>query len=410
MGNGRGPSRFRPGPSRVEARALLALVLGVVIVPAGTGCQRLPLRAFEGAPEEKSRTTTKVESGSDAAPEGLPPLPATPLGEVPSQPGGTTPTEEGAPGRATPLLDAALSRASAIESAPVETPTEAVGPRPASEGDPIELPSLGVEPAAPSVTKSTPAAPPPQPEPVPESEPDAKVSEAKPINPDKTVSARPREPWRDGLSALQAVAHVRAGEPGEKAEQWRIRSYLLDRLAETPRDGDPPADWSRVLSALAMADGLETPDPSLLAPGIHDAVEVLEAHVPLTIVDLQFCRKIVAFGSREPLDASSLRAGQPVLVYCEMTGLRYEPADNRFQSRLSASGEIVPAGGGAPVWSESLGNADDFCRQRRRDYYVNYRLEIPANLEPGKYQFRVTQKDIQSGQTAAASLDFTITP
>ncbi len=418
MGNGRSPMWFWPGPRRSTPRTLHALALAVVIVQAGSGCQRLPLRVFESTPEDNSRTTTKVEpaADSDSAPAGLPSLPSRPIEEGSHEPGAIAPAEKEAPAGPTPLLDAALSRASAIEPAPDESTTKTASALPAlipasPDGDPIELPDLAskpIVPITPSEPKSKPPAPTPEPKPEPKAE--ANVQEPKKIDPEKTVSERPREPWRDGLSELQAVARLRAGKPGDDAEQWRIRSYILDRLADRPRDGEPQPAWSHVIAALALAAGPETPEPTVLAPKIHEAVEALESLAPLTIVDLQLCRKIVAFGSREPLDASALRAGQPVLVYCEMTGLSYEPGDDAFHSRLSASAEIVPAAGGAPVWSEALGTADDSCRQRRRDYYVNYRLVLPASLEPGQYQFRITQKDAQSEQAASATLNLKIVP
>jgi hypothetical protein len=412
MGNGHSSGWHQPGPPLPRRRTLLAIALGFAIMQGGSGCQRLPLRAFDGIPEDNTRTTTKVEPGGEVVPGGLPELPSASMQEHPAGSDTNSPKEDEAPDRATPLLDAALSRAALIEPAPSEADKSQSAPKSAEhDGDPIELPNLSTKPNVP-VPAPAPSVEPAAPLPLPEiaTEPKTAAQDPPKINPDKPASERPREPWRDGLGELRAVARLRAGQPGEEAAQWRIRSFILDRFADAPGEGQPPANWSRVLEALAMAAGPETPDASLLGPKILDAVEALESLAPLAIVDLQLCRKIIAFGSREPLDVSALHAGQAVLVYCEMTGLSYEPGDDAFHSSLSASAEIVPAAGGAPIWSESLGTADDSCRQRRRDYYVNYRLLLPASLEPGRYQLRVNQKDAQSGQSAAATVEFAIVP
>ena len=37
---------------------------------------------------------------------------------------------------------------------------------------------------------------------------------------------------------------------------------------------------------------------------------------------------------------------------------------------------------GVKVWDQSLGEAEDRCRSRRRDYYVNYRITIPTAVAP----------------------------
>ena len=108
--------------------------------------------------------------------------------------------------------------------------------------------------------------------------------------------------------------------------------------------------------------------------------------------------------------ADSIRAGQKVLIYCELGGLRSTPTDDGYLSRLSSQVEIVHVGGGDPVWSQSLGIAEDRCRRPRRDYYINYRITLPANLASGAYELRLTQTDLTSDRVASRSLEFTVQP
>ena len=62
------------------------------------------------------------------------------------------------------------------------------------------------------------------------------------------------------------------------------------------------------------------------------------------------------------------------------------------------------------LWSQSLGTAEDVCRRRRRDYYVNYRLTLPdaATLPPGTYRLQIQQRDAYAGAEATGEITLTI--
>src|SRR5262249_20686604 len=100
-----------------------------------------------------------------------------------------------------------------------------------------------------------------------------------------------------------------------------------------------------------------------------------------------------AFGSYDPIDESALEAGQRVIVYCELTGLRYESKGPAFISRLSSRIELRAAGSTEIAWEQELGSPEDGCRRRRRDYYVNYLIELPHSVGPGAYTLRLIQTD-----------------
>ena len=91
-----------------------------------------------------------------------------------------------------------------------------------------------------------------------------------------------------------------------------------------------------------------------------------------------------------------------------MSGLQYEPAAGLFRSRLGSQVEILPADGGPAVWSQALDTAEDLCRRRRRDYFVNYRIVLPTTLASGSYQLRLTQTDLVTGAAVAAQTPFNV--
>lgn len=170
--------------------------------------------------------------------------------------------------------------------------------------------------------------------------------------------------------------------------------------AATP---DPPAPKASETPASATEPAH---DSATAGPG--RAAE--PAASALAISDLRLCRRVLGFGNFMPLDTSACKAGQTVILYCEMTGVCYEADQSQFRSRITSRVEILPESGGAPLWSQALGEADDTCNHPRRDYYVNYRFALPRNLAPGPYQLRLTQTDLHTEQTAVHGLSLTIQP
>ena len=166
------------------------------------------------------------------------------------------------------------------------------------------------------------------------------------------------------------------------------------------------------------SDGVQTVLPPLDEPSsnetsrrgedVRSAVLVLEDKAPLEIVDLRLCSKVERFGDFEPFEPPVRKAGQPVILYCEVDGLRFEQTAAGFRTRLAAQLEILPEGGGPPILTRSLGTAEETCRRRRRDYYVVYRLSLPRPLAPGDYRIRITERDLTSDHSATREVGLAI--
>lgn len=444
MPNGRPLWKRRTTLRRAPGLAALMLALAV-----GSGCQRLPMRHLQVDPVATSRATTTVEPAATG-------LDLTAESAVEPQPPSVSSADSKIVVPLTPLLDAALARvhggeegktaATSGDAPPIELPmaAEASATKPVATIKPVgnapdfEL-AIPAAPAAPekptgtivkplhdpAVTRaSTDEAEIPKSLADPFLNPKAEAESAsapplatKAIDPERPVPPGANQPanldeWADGLSRLRSLARERAGEPGGKAEAWAIRARVLDWLAG---DGDDPRGetgrvWNGVLAALSTATSTETVDETALAHHLGEAVETLEAYAPLQIRVLKICRKVQGFGQYEPLDAPTTRAGQPLLVYCEMVGLKYEQVGDDLRSRVASRVEVTPAAGGQTVWSQALGTAEDRCRHRRRDYYVNYRLALPATLPQGPYAMRLTQTDLLTGRSISSSAEFRIIP
>jgi len=187
-----------------------------------------------------------------------------------------------------------------------------------------------------------------------------------------------------------------------------VRAQVVDWLASEAAKPANQALFQRAVNTIADAVKNSAKDDSTRAADIRAAVLALEDRVPLGVSDPRLCRKVSGFGSFEPLPAAALRAGQPVLIYCELTGLRYQARDTSYVSRLSSRVELISARDGAKVWEQSLGEAEDQCRSRRRDNYVNYRITLPQTLPAGDYRLRLTQTDMVANHSASSELALTV--
>ena len=214
------------------------------------------------------------------------------------------------------------------------------------------------------------------------------------------VSARPAAPLPTPATApTEKPEAVRTVDPPESA-------------AAKPQS--PPAEVSDTKLDRAGATGdIPASDPgSSATAALGGQVQKLDAPhgSPLGISDLRLCRQVFGFGSFEPMASERIKVGQHLLVYCELTGVQYDVREADFVSRISSRVEIKAAHGGAVLWKRELGDAEDVCRRRRRDYYVNYRVELPKTLGPGSYRLRLLQTDLVAGYSTSGEIPLEIMP
>ena len=403
-------SHARTTRSSLPSHRLVVLV-ALLAVAGALGCQRVPLRYQDAAPTPETKPTTRPDAPAPAASTASADLPALPIeSRADNQPL----TRLASTQTPTPLLDAAVARAEERPHAIDDEPSEELVdlqpvPQPAKPaGRPATAPAATpkVDPqVTPARIPTGPgselaAADPAAPKPV-----DIKGAPSPPPKP-------PADPWKDGLDRLRELARTRSGQPGDEAPTWSVRARTLDTL-QLQGPVSKPAQlelWESLLGVLTAASATESPDEAVVAAGVRKAVDALEGLAPLRISDLQVCRKVLGFGHYETIDPTALKAGQPLIVYCEMAGLRYNADDHGYRSRLASRVELVARKADRPVWMQDLGTAEDVCRRRRRDYYVNYRLTLPATLHPGPYDLRLTQTDLNGDQSVTSSLPLEVRP
>jgi hypothetical protein len=187
----------------------------------------------------------------------------------------------------------------------------------------------------------------------------------------------------------------------------------------TVAKGETERSGAEILPKTSSVSGAESAGPSRetlgalrddTQPVASDVPAVADPVDPLSVGKLCLCRKIVGFGLYEPLTESWVKAGQQVLLYCEMTGMRYEANDASFVSRLSSKIEIGSVKNSVFQWTHDFGRKEDVCASRRHDFFANYRFSIPAGLPPGSYRLRLTQTDLIANRSTAAEIPLVIVP
>ena len=378
-------SRTRRVASGFAAGAMLVLA----------GCHAMPVGRIAPSP---NRPQSTLASASRAAL-----LPATVAMDPPSEmssiepvainPASITPAQDAGKPAPTPLLDAALLRANAVDEAgggqargrpepatPVpSSEPPAPTPAPALIGS-VEFPVMATAPT-PAPSPTTPAVEP--------------AGEA--------GSARPEEAWRDGVRKLAGLARGRleqAPAGGSGSPSWPLRARVLAWLAEPDLDpelGHREADGVRaVLRALEDAGG-ESPrrgDEVRSAVVAHRGPGAARNHRPPL---LRQGRRLWRLRDPRPADPQGGPAGRPLLrtrrTSVRAIGRRLPDPDRR------TARNPPPGGRASAIHTRPLAVAEETCRRRRRDYYVAYKLLLPRPLEPGDYRLRLTSKDLNSDRS-----------
>lgn len=331
------------------------------------------------------------------------------------------------PPAATPMLDAALVRAQAIEAAVFDDVTSiptGAEPTPSERDEPLGEefrqesgkidPSQVVEPGdtLPSAMPESLEVPP-----IPNAFPnDLDASETTELNSEpapsvesitigptsavETPESRSDEQVGSSLERLPQEPQAQRTRAEENAESPSPTEHLLKQIAVAEAQGNinDLNLWQTVMHLLAESE----PETDTITDAFSE-----ESPVSFRVGRVAFCREVLGFDQIKPFDAETLQAGQKVLVYTEVEGVHYLPEDDAHVSRLSTTLEILDEGKTRPRWSKVF-PVEDRCSRPRHDYFVGYRLALPESLTPGRYRLRVSQHDLLSGQEDAAETAFVI--
>ena len=365
-------------PRDRQTRRTVLLATGIVCSTISTGCltSSFGRRAPDPAPEPSSSASALPGDRRDA--------------QNTAPPG---PTDSSVRNASVQAADGPLTGAS-LATPFLKTPE--ASPSPPAGAFPFELQAAPAESTG-KVTPSEAEAKPPA-GPAPAADPPAPAS----------------TPLLD--AAIQRVADVTrqhreaiasSPDPMEDQSPRRVSAPLPTTPSPVPKTQEPEENRAEKTPEVHPSEPAPASD---LPSAIVAQVRAPDHRAPLGISELRLCRKVFGFGSFEPLADKSVKVGQHLDVYCELTGLQYEARDAGFVSRISSRVEVRPALEGAVLWEQELGAAEDLCRRQRRDYYVNYRVDLPKTLGPGSYRLRFLQTDLVAGSSTTTEIPLEITP
>ncbi|MDR3619735.1 MAG: hypothetical protein P4L85_10330 [Paludisphaera borealis] len=359
------------------ARHVFGVAVCIAVMVVTTGCRSSPYHPFgrdrpigpDGKPVGFQEALSPLDQASAApAPKPSAPSPVAVAAAATKRAASTstsTPSPVLAPAPSdgpsiapadTPLLDAALKRAQAIDAEQrLLMRAEAEPPAPVPAEMKVKTAAL------PAVVKK----------------PDAK-------------------PPSDAAVKLASAEEPAGPTEVDRAKLWNACVELVDRLPADLSAAAVPAMLPRAVALLAPVTTTSEPAPP---PRREPSAFGINA--------VELCRNIQGFGSFETMDAQTLKAGRQVLIYCELARLHYERQGDEFVSHVATRVELVDARDGVKAW-EVLGEAEDRCHSLRRDSFVSTLVTLPETIVPGAYTIRLTQTDTLAQQSATAEMAVTI--
>ncbi len=382
-----------------EAGHTARVLACVALMGLGAGCRSPFQRLTEDpAPKPYSEAAHPEIPQLQPVPEGGPGTVVAPVSRKASAKPNVVGSMPVAPSPApTPMLDAALKHAEAIEQSHREE--NPPGDRPATTAAVSQPDPSGKDVAA--ATKN------------PVKDDNKVVRASKPAS-GQAAGASPPDAEAKVSSAAAGVTSLASEQSGrpksaDVAPGPPTRVQVIDWLASEAAKPANQVLFHRAVNTIADAVKNSARDESARTSDIRTTLLALEDRAPLGVSEPRLCRKVNGFGSFESLPDAALKAGQPFLMYCELTGLRYQARDTSFVSRVSSRVELISTRDHTKVWEQSLDEVEDQCRSRRRDNCVSYRIALPQTLAAGDYRLRLTVTDLVANRSASSELPLTVT-
>lgn len=182
--------------------------------------------------------------------------------------------------------------------------------------------------------------------------------------------------------------------------------------AAAPASSAVPIDVAAIAGTLAAIEAdATTPAGAARAALVKQQVDAAAARLadlsPLALTQLTFCSEVTSFGVVTPFTSNEFAAGQPVLLYAEVENFKSQPVQQGFRTALKSSYQILDAGGRRISGTEPQ-LMEETCHTPRRDYFLRYRLNLPAGLAAGSYTLQLSIEDTLSQKSAVSSIVFSI--
>lgn len=227
--------------------------------------------------------------------------------------------------------------------------------------------------------------------------------------------------WRAHVDAAIEEYQRQRRERGdtEATTEDEARLRLLYLIADRRDDAcrpiaslDPKMQefWSRELFGLAtlMSDDWIADRSNRLVESkrcLSEALMRLGESTALFVRNLAFVTEVQSYGCYTPFPKYEFSPGQKVLLYAEV--------DN-YQSKETARGHHTSLRSGYEIFDHrrqkvaehQFETNEEYCRNSRRDFFTVCEFAIPEQLDPGKYELRLTVADLNGDKAGQSSITF----
>ncbi len=128
----------------------------------------------------------------------------------------------------------------------------------------------------------------------------------------------------------------------------------------------------------------------------------------LEIKSTAFCTEVEGYGVINKFSKYQFKPDEELLLYCELDNVKADEVKEGFETKLQGSYQIVDRNG-VRVADQVLPIMIDTCKNRRRDYFIAYRIYIPMQIAPGSYQLHLSIEDMKANKFGQSTIDFQIT-
>jgi hypothetical protein len=127
----------------------------------------------------------------------------------------------------------------------------------------------------------------------------------------------------------------------------------------------------------------------------------------LQVRNAAFVTSVDGFGAYTPAKTTKFQPGEKVTLYAEVENFRSNATEDGFHTSLATSYQVLDKAG-RRVDGKQFPDVADKCRNRRRDFHMQYELPLPTRIYPGPYDLELTITDHNSGKIGQTTVPFEI--
>ena len=140
---------------------------------------------------------------------------------------------------------------------------------------------------------------------------------------------------------------------------------------------------------------------------LEKALVQLRKQAALSVRNLAFCTTVYDYGAYDEYAESQFQKGQQLSLYAEVENFQSCMTDQGYLTSLASSYELLDEKG-IDIDRGEFPSIKDYCRNRRRDFHIEYGLSLPEQIAPGNYRLQLTIQDNLSHKTGTHEIAFEV--